>query len=204
MRIVAVSQRVDLIEDCEEYRDSLDQNIINFLFLCGFIAVPVPNVPKSSSENLKVEDRIELFMEKIEPHAVVLSGGNDIGKNVDRDHTELKILAYAKEKNLPLLGICRGLQMMAYKAGTVATPLVGHVGTRHKIRGEIFGEVNSYHNFGILDCPKGYRVISRSDDNSIEAIKHCELPWEGWMWHPERELGFEKRDVARLKLLFNG
>ncbi len=204
MKVVAISQRVDLIKPRGEYRDSLDQNIINFLFLCGFIAVPVPNVPNSFPENLKVVGHIELYMEKIEPHAVVLSGGNDIGNNVGRDHTELKMLTYAKEKKLPLLGICRGLQMMAYKAGTVPTPLVGHAGTRHKISGEISGEVNSYHNLGILDCPKGYKVISRSDDNSIEAIKHRELPWEGWMWHPERELGFVKRDVARLKLLFNG
>ena len=43
-----------------------------FIFI-WFYSSSVPNVPKSSSENLKVEDRIELFMEKIEPHAVVLS-----------------------------------------------------------------------------------------------------------------------------------
>ena len=47
-------------------------------------------------------------------------------------------------------------------------------------------------------------VISRSDGNTIEAIKHCKLPWEGWMWHPERELSFDKRDIDRLSALFNG
>ena len=105
MKVVAISQRVDLIKPRGEYRDSLDQNIINFLFLCGFIAVPVPNVPNSFPENLKVVGHIELYMEKIEPHAVVLSGGNDIGNNVGRDHTELKMLTYAKEKKL---GIWKG------------------------------------------------------------------------------------------------
>ena len=68
--------------------------------------------------------------------------------------------------------------------------------------GEIQGKVNSYHNFCIPYCPEGYIVLSKSTDKSIEAIKHCELQWEGWMWHPERELNFVRRDVERVKALF--
>jgi putative glutamine amidotransferase len=203
MRLVAVSQRVDLIGERKEYRDALDQNIVRFLVACGFIAVPVPNFYSSISQNPHTVQYFEAFIDKTQPHAVFLSGGNDIGINPERDNTELNLLAYAEQKKLPLLGICRGLQMMVYKAGTPLVQLRGHAGTRHKITGEIFGEVNSYHNFGISDCPAGYRVISRSEENSIEAIQHFNLPWEGWMWHPEREVNFENRDVERLRQLFN-
>ena len=103
-----------------------------------------------------------------------------------------------------MIGICRGMQMMAYRAGGISiVPLTGHAGTHHEISGEISGKVNSYHNYGISDCPNNYKVIARSNDNSIEAIKHCELPGEGWMWHPEREPIFNKRDLERLKSVFN-
>ena len=35
----------------------------------------------------------------------------------------------------------------------------------------------------------------------IEAMRHGTLPWEGWMWHPEREANFSPRDLARMKAL---
>ena len=44
MKIVAVSQRVDVLQDKKERRDALDQNIGPFLIACGFFAIPVPNI----------------------------------------------------------------------------------------------------------------------------------------------------------------
>ena len=114
-----------------------------------------------------------------------------------------QLVKSAEQKKLPLLGICRGMQIMAYKEGITLKPLVGHVGNRHKVKGEICRTVNSYHNLCISDCPDGYMVISRSEENSIEAIKHLKLPWEGWMWHPEREPQFANQDIERVKALFN-
>lgn len=198
MRLVAVSQRVDIINDRWEYRDALDQNLTRFLLKCGYISVPVPNV----LQNKVLGKHLVSFIEKLKPHGLLISGGNDLGESRERDETELAMISYAEQKKLPLLGICRGMQMMAYRAGVSTVPIIGHAGTRHKISGEIFGDVNSYHDFCILECPDGYEVISRSDQNTIEAIKHLKLPWEGWMWHPERELNFDKRDVARLQSLF--
>ena len=62
--------------------------------------------------------------------------------------------------------------------------------------------VNSYHDFGLQKCPDGYEILAVAEDGSVEAIKHTKLHWEGWMWHPERELVFSPRDIARLKGLF--
>ena len=36
-----------------------------------------------------------------------------------------------------------------------------------------------------------------------EAIRHDYLPWEGWMWHPEREKTFLMRDINRFKALLS-
>lgn len=195
MKTVAVSQRVDFSDDRQEVFDALDHRVTRFLMASGFVSVPVPNIGKAKHVNC--------FLERVNPFAFFLSGGNDIGQCRERDETEFAMIDYAKLKRLPLLGICRGMQIMAYKGGVNPTHTVGHVGTRHKIRGEISGIVNSYHNYCVSVCPKNYRVTSRSEENLIESIKHNDLPWEGWMWHPEREPSFAKCDVERLKLLFN-
>ena len=93
------------------------------------------------------------------------------------------------------------MQMMACRAGASLQAVAKHVATRHSLTGEIRREVNSYHGFSILDCPAEFHVIARSEDENIEAIRHNSRLWEGWMWHPERELDFSD-DIKRLKLLF--
>ena len=44
--------------------------------------------------------------------------------------------------------------------------------------------------------------IDDDEDGFIEAIAHRYLPWEGWMWHPERETPFLEQDTRRIKALF--
>ena len=203
MRVVAVSQRVDVFADRRERRDSLDQNIVHFLLASGFMAVPVPNIFTTGSNSNVSRRYLDAFMNRVMPHALFLSGGNDIGEIPERDETEFWMLEYAEQKKLPMLGICRGMQIMAHRAGASLEPIMGHRRTRHKISGEICGNVNSYHNIVLSTCPKDFQVISISEDGSIEAIRHRNLPWEGWMWHPEREANFENSDVQRLRSLFN-
>ena len=45
--------------------------------------------------------------------------------------------------------------------------------------------------------------LAKSDDGNIEAIRHRELPWEAWMWHPEREGGLVLSHLERFKRLIN-
>lgn len=194
MKIVAVSQRVDVQQARREIRDALDQRLTMFIAASGGLAIPVANT-------LSATDSFGQWLDLLQPKAVVLSGGNDVGQFPERDLTEQKLLEYARVTGLPVLGICRGMQMMGMWAGAELKLVAGHVRTRHRLAGEITGEANSYHNHVLAECPSGFMVLARSEDGEIEAIRHNALLWEGWMWHPEREESFHSRDIQRLKAL---
>jgi gamma-glutamyl-gamma-aminobutyrate hydrolase PuuD len=191
---VAVSQRVDVINGRSERRDALDQRITLWLGAVGLLPLVVPNgfaSPPALHDWLRI----------VSPTAVVLSGGNDIGEAPERDTTERCLLDHASEMGLPTLGICRGMQMMAVWAGGALKGVDGHVRTRHVLSGEITSEVNSYHNITLAECPPGFIVTARSEDGEIEAMHHDSLPFQGWMWHPEREAEFSIADVHRAREL---
>ena len=133
---------------------------------------------------------------------IILSGGEDINSNIDRDKFEINLITYAKRLKLPLLGICRGMQIMSKASNVKLKKNSNHVKTRHKIFGIINREVNSFHNYSIEKCPQDFKITSRSDDLEIESICHIFLPWEGWMWHPEREKIFDRNDISRFKKIF--
>ena len=205
MKTVAVSQRIDHYPDRNERRDALDQRLSCFLMECGFVPLPVPNglnivnLNKSSKPTSLVG-----WLEKFKPNAILLSGGNDIGSCPDRDLTEEYLMEFAAMRKIPVLGICRGMQMIATLSGSVLRKTTGHIRTRHVLQGGIIlGEVNSYHDMTIDSCPANYKVLATSEDGEIEAIRHNSFPWEGWMWHPEREIGFDSRDITRIKFLFD-
>lgn len=197
--VIAISQRVDRLPARAENRDALDQRLTGWVAALGALAVPVPNT---------LGDDLPHWLDTMRPTALLLSGGNDIGDSPDRDRTETALLQHAGLAGLPVLGICRGMQMMAHRSGGELVPLTGHAGTRHALlrdqiaSGELPAEVNSFHNWGLAACPQDYAVLATAPDGSIEAMRHRTLRWEGWMWHPEREALFATEDIARARLLF--
>lgn len=115
--------------------------------------------------------------------------------------------ASGRWSELPVLGICLGMQMMALDAGgrldqhlpdTLATA-AEHRGQRHAMsldargasvlgvaQGAVRGHVDSFHHQGVRDAGR-LEVVARSDDGVIEAIADPKRPgYVGVQWHPER------------------
>jgi len=65
--------------------------------------------------------------------------------------------------------------------------------------------VNSYHNLVLENCPDTFQILAEAEDGNIEAMRHKNLSWDGWMWHPEREEPFSKTDQENfIKLIKSG
>lgn len=208
--IVAITQRIDRIDARNELRDSLDQRMVQWLSQAGVLSVPVSNALVNSNNPSKVSEQpaLQNWLETVQPNALVLSGGNDIGEYLQRDVTERYLLSWAKSKKIPVLGICRGLQMIAVWTGGSLIKVEAHAGVRHVLKAVTKNEdwpahVNSFHNWGLESCPEGFDVMAQAEDGSIEAIRHSVLPWEGWMWHPEREAPFNQIDQMRFRALLD-
>jgi N5-(cytidine 5'-diphosphoramidyl)-L-glutamine hydrolase len=207
--LVGVTQRVDRVDSYEEFRDALDQRLIDWVVEIGLIPIPIPNslVGLYLSKNKQLV--LDRWLETLNIEVLILSGGNDIGDSPQRDLTENCLLSWAEKNRKPVLGICRGMQIMGVYAGGKLIKVDEHVRTRHKLEmsdnnKDIFPEsVNSYHNHALKECPNTFEILAKSKDGNLEAMKHKKLPWEAWMWHPEREERFSINNQERFKRLIN-
>ena len=158
---------------------------------------PVPNYLYRESTKLS------FWLNSINPDGLILSGGNDLDAYVSRDSLEISLLKYSINFKLPILGICRGMQIIAKFHGAILMPIDNHVNVRHKLIGDSYNVVNSYHNFGILEPPNGFNVTHKAEDGSIEGIKSYNGKILGLMWHPERNTDYDESDIKLIGDLFD-
>jgi putative glutamine amidotransferase len=157
---------------------------------------------------------------------VMFTGGGDVSLNyfdgtdhvritgVDesRDMTEISLLRKAVQDGKPLLGICRGAQVMNVAlGGTLYThipnelkgaldhdypgelfpALVHYVNVDETTRAaEIFGEtllhVNSLHHQGLKDIAPGLKIAGHAPDGLVEVVEIPDHPYAvAVQWHPE-------------------
>lgn len=201
MKRILISQRRDEVAGRAETRDALDVRWANILFDLDLLPIPVCSELAGASN----------YLEQLKPDGILLSGGNDIGQALERDKLETQLLDYAKVNNLPVLGVCRGMQMLNEYCGGTLVQVERHVATRHLLEGEWvikqgYRQVNSYHEQAVIadTLAKSLVSIATTADGVIEAIKHSTLPWIGIMWHPERESTLSNEDSKLLKNIFRG
>ncbi len=157
--------------------------------------------------------------------ALVLAGGGDLdpttyggsthpsiyGVNPDRDQTELAVAAAADDRGLPILAICRGIQVLnVVRGGTLHSHLpdvVGH--ERHSGGKGEYGrhpivvtagsrlagamgphcpdrcDVATHHHQAVDRVGRGLVVVARADDGTVEAVEDPGRFVLGVQWHPE-------------------
>jgi putative glutamine amidotransferase len=197
MKVVALTQRVSVVPGYGERRDCLDQAWTKFLAACGLLPLLLPNVTETALALCEVADIAGL----------VLTGGNDLallgGDAPERDAVEYALLDRAERRELPVLGVCRGMQVIQQRSGIPLRRVEGHVRQRQTIRvnGEP-REVNSYHHFAAFHSRPPLDAWAVADDGVVKAIRHSALPITGIMWHPERCAPFSPADVALFRRVF--
>ena len=167
---------------------SMSLNLLTYVKVLGFEPTPIWAETQLQTSEIDLSDF----------NLVVLSGGESIGDNPVRDSFEISLLQAAIASQTPVLGICRGLQVMISFFGLSPVRLEGHAGTSHSVEGRISGKVNSHHNFGFNDISNEFEVISSAPDGSVEAAYHKENNWLGVMWHPERETPYNQEHAHQI------
>ena len=198
LTLVAVSQRVEIQGAHRERRDALDQRWIGLLSACGITPVVVPNSARAA----------EAIFRRIAVQGILLTGGNDLavcgGDAPERDETERVLLDYALRTKIPILGVCRGMQVIQHYYGVSLKPVEGHVGVGHGV--DIDGrriDVNSHHRFGATETPEPLVAVGTAKDGVVESIRHEKEAVRGIMWHPERFDPFRPEDIAEIRTFFN-
>lgn len=151
---------------------------------------------------------------------LLLSGGGDLAPSLygqpqrsrrlsldpRRDLEELALLRAFCAQRKPVLGICRGMQVInVYFGGTLLQEVAGHDGIPHpvttvagtdaaRLTGGFF-KATSYHHQAVGQLGHGLRVSAYAADGLIEALEHESLPVLGVQWHPERMISGLCADV---------
>ena len=140
----------------------------------------------------------EQILKKI--NLLILTGGNDIISNkkesLTRNKIEKNLIKKAIKKKIPILGICRGAQLLNISFGGKIKKVRNQMRTRHNvyiIKNDIIKKkvlnVNSFHNFGIKknNLSKKFVKIAFDKEKNIEMFVSKKHKIIGVMWHPERE-----------------
>ena len=197
MTLIAISQRATVDIRHGERRDCLDQAWTRFARACGFVPVAVPNDVEAA----------RALCAALPLGGILLTGGNDLasygGDAPERDAVEGALLDMAKGGGLPVLGVCRGMQVIQHRFGIRLKPVSGHVVPRQVISIEgVPTEVNSYHNFGATKTEPPLEPWAVAADGVVKAVRHTGRQMIGIMWHPERLEPFAERDIALFQKFF--
>ena len=195
---IGISCRIDEAVNYFEVRNALSADWISYFNSLNYYPILIPN---------GLSD-IDKYLNNLELDGIILSGGNNVNpilydSNIkmnsvydSRDKSEIKIITYALNNKLPLLGICRGMSIInIYFQGSLTHNIDNHVNVNHKIIIQEFHHyfdrekiVNSFHNHGTREHNVGadLRIFAKSKDGYVEGIYNLDKLIFGIQWHPER------------------
>ena len=199
----------------------LDRQYVEAVQRAGGVAVMLPPDAAVTEDPDRVLDLLD---------GLILAGGRDVDPAIygaerhrltdeprtERDAFEIALARRAMERDIPVLGICRGMQVMnVARGGTLVQDLPEHVGHDHHRRtlgtfegndhpvrlgeeslaaaaaGEVRHATLSHHHQGVDRLGDGLSVSGWSDDDDVpEAIEDPALRFAlGVQWHPEADPG---------------
>lgn len=192
--------------------DLLPSNYVDLVVAAGGIPVVLPAACDREEDAATLVDRLD---------GLIICGGADLeprlyeaepheqttGLRRERDRWELLLLAAADRRGLPVLGICRGMQLLAVSSGGSLNQhlpdTVDH--DRHSPGADAFGEtvvtvqpgsrlaelvgrrhvVGCHHHQAVVNHP-GFACVARAEDGTVEAIEASGDRFVmGVQWHPE-------------------
>jgi putative glutamine amidotransferase len=169
------------------------------------------------------------LVEKLD--VLVMTGGEDFDPAIydekrspklgtvstSRDDFDIRLLNAARRRRLPVVGICRGCQLLNIAfGGSLWQDLpseypangVQHRNVNHRIDidpssrlAEVLGTtnlvVNSFHHQAVKRLAPGFKIVARSPEGVVEAIESSEYPAIGFQFHPEKMLCTDKEEIFR-------
>ena len=162
----------------------------------------------------------------IEPHRYGQENRKSAFCDAVLDDMEFALFQSFMQRKKPILGICRGIQLInvalggtliqdveeevpnltvhgpVYRKETVFHPVTAKDGS---LLQKLFGSsflTNSYHHQALKDCGSGLIPTVTTEEGIIEAIEHESLPILGVQWHPERMIGDEQLNLPDMLPLF--
>jgi gamma-glutamyl-gamma-aminobutyrate hydrolase PuuD len=206
---VVLTQRI-IRADNGELRDCLDQRWARLFETWQLLVVPLPTTTAD----------VYRYLDSVRPVTVVLTGGNDLlvlpnpmDPTPARDRLEHHVIDWCTSRRVPLVGVCRGMQLLAHAHGAVLSRVPNHVAVRHRVLvqngpGGVQGwrEVNSFHSGSVPgeNVPPVLRPWAWDETGNVEAFVHRQLPQAGVMWHPERETDLMAWTVTSFRSLVAG
>lgn len=221
---IGITQRI-ITNEHGVKADSIEHDYLRYYSQLGLNLIPIPNI---GTDVLKVIDKFNI-------KGFILTGGGDINPKMyghkdysdrayqdERDALESIIISACIDKNLPVLGECRGAQFInVFFAGSLIQDIdrdinsgINHVAAEHEINiidenfKKIFSHesltVNSYHKQGLTrnELSKLLVPFAETADGIIEGFYHPQKPIVGIMWHPERKLSATVLNSSLIHYLF--
>lgn len=160
---IGLTQRV-LLHQGRAY-DSLEHSW--YEYLQGHTLVSIPNRLPISVPDLDI---------------LIVTGGDT---HPVRNQVEQELIDTMSTRNVPIIGICHGCQLLTQQLGGTVVPVDDHMDSHHNVTyQEQQHLVNSYHKLRIQQPPKAATVLARDPDGYPEAWIRGNIA--GIMWHPER------------------